>query len=1179
MAEKLTFHFDLKIYNDAGSSLYEAETTEPIGAGAYAQVWVARSADHSLLRAVKVTTTENQAKLEEEYVRLEKLRRLDDDGLIMRAFAMGKTNDNRPCMLMELVNGQPLWRLGQEIRSLLPDSLPNEWATFEMLRVRVATQITKVLYTAYKARIVLVDIKMDNLYFDPSLPQLIKVIDWNVVYTSDIPSELSKVFVNETLPKIGAIVYEIFTGLRIDSASQIGEVRSDQTWLMMWDSLTFQTRKLIRDVLECRVTQDNPALELWSNWTAHRRLLVDREGLDELRGIERLNDEKLQDDNVRSGRALQAYSVLNLLEPNSTRALGLREAWHEWISSLVTQRDFSLALLELRPARRLYSNSLRLDFLYLFALLGQHAPSRSTYLENIQSQQLLVDSYWKEGNFRKLSNLLARVQERAEEFWYPFFNDAVSTYSIQSTFDRLGSVLNLYNLLLDQEEKIRTQPAEVMAISKKLDEILESMPWLDKYLDDHFPFNPTARELWDRQMIYHSIYASSLAVNDSVPRLIHSYDELARKPHLDPRIPLELIDDIHKLRAFDSIVYAEINPLVQALEVEFDVQQNRIPGLLNATAQTRRKLIDLRSASEKIQQQSNELSPVINWTLDQLEEKCNDVVSKEKHLITSLSTIRGKLSRIGRIQQRLIDRSKSHASRLDTLDHEYEILDNHADNQLNRLRHFDSLIGDLWQSAKDIHIRIEALQSEQQRLDKAFVSLNYAFDETTKQISGLFERAETSKSQLRALDEILSELNTKVRDVLPLLTKLDLDRQFLDDLSKNIQKKLPKIVASGTDLENTVKQLNFQFSSISGIPTLLENQAKEMEEKNALLEERRGKLTDSLGTIQNGVRVLEEYQTSLESQLALAGHNNVRLREMLANEQPGDEFRSLLQRVAELMPVDAEIYTRVNEIEQKLRTWKRNLLIGTAVIALLLAVIFILSVFGAFFGFQLFGQASPTSTLVLAPSAAQPTQATSVFTALPPTERSLTQVPPTIISPSPTVEPTAVVPISPTIMQLVSVNLTVRLTLNSADNQTDNSILAKVDGKPIEIDPGSQIILLGIDSQASPTHILIETSEGNIGWVMAKYVNGWQQSDLSPVVACYSLSSFVGYDTLPSAGAENAPSIEGVERTAYQALAINGTGDTLYIRLKFAERDTGWVQYSMIQECVGDLDVLPVESQ
>lgn len=482
------------------SGNYLPDGDKPLGSGRYGEVWAVRSETGNHRRAVKINSPKHRDVLQKEFETLKELENFDDENLILRAYEMGETDDRRPCMLMDLIEAKPLRTLAQELRKrlILPGSQQMEWALEdEILRVRVATQIANALYKAFKARIALTDLKIDNFYYDENWPQLIKVIDWNFVDTETPHAG----FINDTIPKLGDVFYEIFTGLSLREQEQedrIGKInvdlfakmRREQTWPMFWDQITFGTREIIQDMVFTNFKGENQPYNLWSRWLARRRLLVEKDGLDKIFAIEAA-DLAGKLDLTPDLELIEAYSILRLINKNEQREARLREITHRYISGLVGDRDFHRSEVSLLSARRSYTGSIRLDFWLLFTQLGLTADSEAVYADQIQDLPRRMEEYWHMGEFDALRNMLERISDKVNNYW------TIPNQEIKRLIEHLFLTINFLQRIRQAEdllfEDARTNNKWLPNFSHsslKIISDLKESTWVFGYLQDTAHLSP-----------------------------------------------------------------------------------------------------------------------------------------------------------------------------------------------------------------------------------------------------------------------------------------------------------------------------------------------------------------------------------------------------------------------------------------------------------------------------------------------------------------------------------------------------------------------------------------------------------------------------------------------------------------------------------------------------------------
>ncbi|MBK8988218.1 MAG: protein kinase family protein [Chloroflexi bacterium] len=242
-----------------------------LGRGSYGEVWKVKSRSGVLTRAVKIVAKEDLPILQKEKATLTHLARADRDNMIVRAYSISSIADGRYVLLMDFVGSDPLSDLVDDLNKR--DLQAKPWqAQDEYERVRIAAQITRVLNTAYLAQIALTDIKLANFFYDKAQPNLIQVIDWNVV-DDENPRQG---FYQYTLPRLASILHQVFTGHSLESQpgtidhSKLGRTIEDEEQ-SIWDLLTYETRTILYEMAFGHIKGKNPALELWKRWGQQER--------------------------------------------------------------------------------------------------------------------------------------------------------------------------------------------------------------------------------------------------------------------------------------------------------------------------------------------------------------------------------------------------------------------------------------------------------------------------------------------------------------------------------------------------------------------------------------------------------------------------------------------------------------------------------------------------------------------------------------------------------------------------------------------------------------------------------------------------------------------------------------------------------------------------------------------
>jgi serine/threonine protein kinase len=412
-----------------GERAYLAETK--IGKGRFGQVWSARDATKADRYAVKVVDMLNRERLRTEYDALSKIEKYDQYRLVVRAYGLGRADNGNPAMLMELVEGKPLAHL---VASLKEGNV--RWTLGEELnRVRIATQIIRALFDAYRAGIVLHDIKLNNFYYydQENWPRIVRVIDWNLV---DVASANE---FQESSVALGSVLAELFTGNTIEVVPGSGKFdpkrlgQEKKSIPPYWQHLTHGTRRLLYEIVNKVYVTDKPANELWRKWQNHLEFLnllnntakVDRknDALSILKTdlITQIEENKNIDELLSMFDVLQmpGYIDLSIDEKNTLEIRHFEVLNHYFIEKLREQK-FSEVLQELQRARKTWPCRLRLTFWQVFGLIGVEFKKQSD--EKLFSTQFRVyirsiNTVWVRRNYPEVLNLIDTIIDRANDVY------------------------------------------------------------------------------------------------------------------------------------------------------------------------------------------------------------------------------------------------------------------------------------------------------------------------------------------------------------------------------------------------------------------------------------------------------------------------------------------------------------------------------------------------------------------------------------------------------------------------------------------------------------------------------------------------------------------------------------------------------------------------------------------
>jgi len=788
MAEERKFYFE-------HAGVYIAEGDTPLGFGRYGEVWAAHSDNGNTRRAVKITAEKYKSVLQTEFDNLKILEKVDEDGLIVRGYEIGHTGDARPCMLMELIEAKPLKSLADELRQRLGPEVA--WTLEdEKLRIKISAQIANAIYTAFKAGIALTDLKIDNFFYSEDWRQLVKVIDWNLV---DVQTPHDS-FVEDTLPKLGDVFYEIFTGLTLREQRQEGQLgninkdfftktRPGQTWPMYWDQVTFGTRNIIRDMIFSGFTGDNQPLDLWSRWTTRRRILVDRVGLDEYLGIESADLSGKLDLEKTSDEMLEIYSVLQINSPNKHRERELREWVHRKLARLITEQDFVQAYTYLLSARRMYTGSLRLDFWLLFIILGLTAKSNSLYIEQIQDLPEKMERHWKRNEFEQLINMLIRIEGKVKSYW-------PSASEIPGIIERLSVIIGFLRELEGLEDLLTGENLEDFhRIGSKVFKQISLHPWLEPYLKDAENIPPPFHTLLTQLEEIYTLYSEfKRTFAKDVEFELYQY-VLSSKWHNTSIIPLyeSYLDYLNKQKKH-SIA-----------ENLFRVDKFRQ---------------DVGHLEKKINAATNEISPIINSFPD-LEQKKDQIWKSIEYLTlqiktqeNELSKLTDSMSKLDDSKNRLVSNTSKGYSHFNEISSLQKKMDKFAADMEDNLKSLNAKYQVLGSNTEEVNKKISVLEKKKENiLDQAEV--------LEKKIARVYEKIERTDESTLEIENRINELKGKQLAILSQTKQVESEFIHLDETHShlglhfdNVHKHVEQLVALEQKVSKQINKLDDRLKEV-----------------------------------------------------------------------------------------------------------------------------------------------------------------------------------------------------------------------------------------------------------------------------------------------------------------------------------------------------------------------------
>lgn len=855
MAEKLKFYFE-------SASTYLAEGDKPLGFGRYGEVWAAYSEEGNVKRAVKISSEKYRSVLQTEFDNLKTLEKVDEDGLIVRVYEIGHTNDARPCMLMELIEARPLRSLADELRQRLGSK---KWTQEdEKLRIKVAAQIANALYTAFKAGITLTDLKIDNFFYHEDWEQLVKVIDWNLV---DDKSPHNS-FVDDTLPKLGDVFYEIFTGLSLREQKQEGQLgninkdlfaktRSGQTWPMYWDQITFGTRKILHDMIFSGFTGDNQPFDLWSRWTTRRRVLVDRAFLDEYLGTEAADIAGNLDTEKTPEEMIEIYSVLQINAPNENREKRLREWTHRKIARLVAERDFIQSYLYLLSAHRMYAGSLRLDYWTLFTSLGITSKSSSLYIEQIQDLPDKMERHWKANEFEQLNNMLVRIEGKVKNYW-------ASTNEITGIIEKITIITDFLRQLMDLENLLTGEDLEGFYISgDRIFKQISSDPWLKSYLKDAGNIPPSFDILFSQLERIHRLYTElkqtqAKEVESELYQFILSslWHNITIIPLYESK--LEYLNNYRRHSVAEvGFRIDKFRQDVRRLEQEIDTATTEMSPVVSSLPVLEEKKEEIKRSIEylrlQIQAQGNDLA-ILTESLDKLEDLKDRLVknaSQGYSQFNEISSLQKKLDKfaveIENNLSMLVKKSQQLGLNADDINRNISILDKKKENIIDQAEALEKKIEKVYERVRgmdestiEVENRANALKVRQQSIlsqIKQIESGLIQFDETYSIIEARFGDSYKQVDQLAALEQKVSK---QIEGIDNRLNDLDQKKSALRTVEDNLQ-----------GLQRIQEDIDFKIDHIHQGFALIGQEHKELLAQS-------DKLGVTLLEAENGVQGLDE---------------------------------------------------------------------------------------------------------------------------------------------------------------------------------------------------------------------------------------------------------------------------------------------------------------------------------
>jgi len=457
----------MEFYFDDGIYLSEAK----LGSGRYGTVWAVQAKnDPKVRRAVKIYSLQDENKLNEEISILEKLGPNDPDKLIVRSFGKGKSKDGEPCLLMELAEGKPFYRLAQELREVQKrEGFPSEFN--ELFRIRLIVQVCKALDIALSLQIALTDLKLDNFFYEEKSNELVvKVVDWNIVDTKQPPVAFRK----ETMPRLASAFYELFTGNSLEISPRVvdlnllGLKQLGQSWPDYWCNLTFETRSILYEMAFGEWKDgERLSLQLWRRWETHLQFWEQRKA-ENYRDFLSNGVPVGEIQNISVNDLLTSIDIFRLdrvqkIPPDNLNFDSQMLLWTQnFIANLVKERNFQRASIELRRALRIWPGNFLLATWQLFVRLGEVKPSASMYLIHIHPLTSVIENLWRTRNYPGLINLLEDVRQKFSKNW----SDPED--GISNLIEKLLTVTRIYLNEQEFEKAIQSNDYK-LALSKSGD--------------------------------------------------------------------------------------------------------------------------------------------------------------------------------------------------------------------------------------------------------------------------------------------------------------------------------------------------------------------------------------------------------------------------------------------------------------------------------------------------------------------------------------------------------------------------------------------------------------------------------------------------------------------------------------------------------------------------------------
>jgi Protein kinase domain len=434
-----------------------------LGKGRFGEVWAVRSEREGIRRAAKVVAEKDRVTLETEWAILTELAKVDQQQFIVRAYGIGQAPDGRPALLMDLVEGTPLSVLAAE-------RMKGNWTLqAEIQCVRLATQIARLLGVAYSQGIALTDLKPDNFFlYNENGRQRIRVIDWNVVEQRDY----AQAFINKTLPRLTALLYELFTGVALVYETIDGSKLG--TEVGRWDELTYETQAILYDLAEKRGGGNNPALAIEGRWEEHLRFMEKLEAEEErLKWKEIVCADELEakQKGWSPRRVLTACEALLLhfddrggttVPASFERGFIPEERQLYWTKRRVSEQldtlNFEQALCDMQEPNRRYADSPRkhipFRFLRVMAELGLAAKSNKVSYEiYLKPFTFSFDYTWASHDYERGVRTLRNIYDRVVNWEHvqQALPELEELISILHFYEEQKSIEQLL-LSLDQDE-------------------------------------------------------------------------------------------------------------------------------------------------------------------------------------------------------------------------------------------------------------------------------------------------------------------------------------------------------------------------------------------------------------------------------------------------------------------------------------------------------------------------------------------------------------------------------------------------------------------------------------------------------------------------------------------------------------------------------------------------------